>query len=83
MCYPVVISDTKSYLFPTICQPRLVYGLDAFDLNNNMMKQIENAQGGIMQRLCGIPKCSHHTVITTIKYNYAYKISNLNVYTNF
>ena len=30
MCYPVVISDTKSYLFPTICQPRLVYGLDAF-----------------------------------------------------
>jgi len=54
-----------------------------FDLNNNMMKQIENAQGGIMQRLCGIPKCSHHTVITTIKYNYAYKISNLNVYTNF
>ena len=53
-----------------------------FDLNNNMMKQIENAQGGIMQRLCGIPKCSHHTVITTIKYNYAYKISNLNVYTN-
>ena len=83
MCYPVVISDTKSYLFPTICQPRLVYGLDAFDLNNKLMKQIENAQGGIMQRLCGIPKCSHHTVITGIKYNYAYKISNLNVYTNF
>ena len=77
------MSDTMSYLFRTICQLTLLYCLNAFDLNNNMMKTFENAQGGIMQRLCGIPKCSHHTVITTIKYNYAYKISNLNVYTNF
>ena len=61
MCYPGVMSDTKSYLFRTICQPTLLYGLDAVDLNKNMMKKLENAQGGIMKRVCGIPKRSHHT----------------------
>ena len=76
------MSDIMSYLFRTICQPTLLYCLNAFDLNNNMMKTFENAQGGIMQRVCGIPKRSHNTVITGIKYIYAYKIINLNVYVN-
>jgi len=61
MCYPGVMSDTTPYLFPTICQPTLLYGLDAVDLNNNMIKTLENAQGGIMKRVCDIPKRSHHT----------------------
>ena len=58
---PGVMSDTKSYLFCIICQPTLLYGLDAVDLNNNMIKKLENAQGGIMKRVCGIPKRSYHT----------------------
>jgi len=64
MCYPGVMSDTKSYLFRTICQPTLLYGLDAVDLNNNMIKTLENVQGGIMKRVCGIPKRSHHTQLS-------------------
>jgi len=48
-------------MFRTICQSTLLYSLDAVDLNNNMIKKLENAQGGIMKRVCGIPKRSHHT----------------------
>jgi hypothetical protein len=61
MCYPGVMSDTKSYLFRSVCQPTLLYGLDAVNININMMKKLENTQGGIMKRVCGIPKRSHHT----------------------
>ena len=29
MCYPGTMSDAKSYLFRSICQPTLLYRLDA------------------------------------------------------
>ena len=61
MCYPGVMSNTKSYLFRTIGQSTLVYGRDAVDLNNNMMKQLENGIAGMIKRVCCIPKRSHHT----------------------
>jgi len=53
------MSDTKSYLFYSICQPTLLYGLDAVNININMVKKIENMQGSIMKRVCGIPNHSH------------------------
>ena len=61
MCYPGTMSDTKSYLFQSICQPTLLYGLDAVNLSSSMIKKLENVQGSIMKRVCGIPKRSHHT----------------------
>jgi len=66
MCYLGVMSDTKSYLFRAICQPTILYSLDAVDLNNNMIKKLENEQGGIMKRVCGIPKRSHHTQLLQV-----------------
>jgi len=55
------MSDTKSDVFRFICQPTLLYDIDAINVNINMMKKIENTQGGIMRRVCGISKRSHHT----------------------
>ena len=61
MCYPGTMSDTKSYLFQSICQPTRLYGLDAVNLSSSMIKKLENVHGSIMKRVCGIPKRSHHT----------------------
>jgi len=63
MCYPGLASETKSHLFKTICQPTLMYGLDPVPISNAMVKQLENTQGAIMKRVCGIPKRSHHLLL--------------------
>ena len=36
MCYPGIMSDAKSYLYRSICQPTLMYGLDAINLSAPM-----------------------------------------------
>ena len=61
MCYPGIMSDAKSYLYSSICQPTLMYGLDAINLSAPMLKKLQNTQGSIIKRVCGIPKRSHHT----------------------
>jgi len=39
MCYPGVMSDTKSDLFRFICQSTLLYCLDVVNINISKMKQ--------------------------------------------
>ena len=52
MCYPGVMSNTKSYLFHSICQSTLLYCLGVVNININMMKHFnENTQSSIMKRL--------------------------------
>ena len=48
-------------MYRTIYQPTLLYGLDAIPLNHDMSNKLENCQGGIMKRVCGIAKRSHHS----------------------
>ena len=55
------MSDTKSYLYRYICQPTLMYGLDAINFSAPVLNKLQNTQGSIMKRVCGIPKRSHHT----------------------
>ena len=51
MCYPGLASDTKSYLFKTICQPTLMYGLDAISVSDASIRKMDSTQGSIMKRL--------------------------------
>ena len=50
----------------SICQPTVLCGLDAINKNINLMKTLENTQGCKMKRVCGIPKCSHHTQLLQV-----------------
>jgi hypothetical protein len=61
MCYPGLASETKSYLYTSICQPTLLYGLDSVHLTNAMMQKIDSCQGSIIKRVCDLPKRSHHS----------------------
>jgi hypothetical protein len=61
MCYPGLATETKSYLYRTICQPTLTYGLDAISASEGLLRQMDSTQGCIMKRVCGIPKRSHHS----------------------
>jgi len=62
MCYPGVMSDTKYYLFHSICQQTLLYGLDVVNININMMEKMgKNAVWINEKSICDIPKRPHHT----------------------
>ena len=61
MCYLGIMSDAKSYLYRYICQTTLMYGLDAINLSAPVLTKLQNTQGSIMKRVCGIQKRSHHT----------------------
>ena len=43
------MSDAKSYLYRSICQPTLMYGLDAINLSAPLLKKLQNTQGSIMK----------------------------------
>ena len=49
------------HVFKSVCQPTLMYGLDAISLSKSSLKQLESAQAGIVKQVCGLPKRHHHT----------------------
>ena len=62
------MSDTKSYLFRTICQPTLLYDLGAVDLNNSMMKKKWKYAKCYNEKIMWYPQTfAPYTVITSIK----------------
>jgi hypothetical protein len=61
MCYPGLASDTKAYLYKTICQPTLLYGLDYLPVSDGLIRKMDSTQGSIMKRVCGLAKRSHHS----------------------
>ena len=62
MCYPGIISDAKSYLYRSICQPTLMYGLDAINLSAHMLKKLQNTQGSIIKRVWHSETLTPHAV---------------------
>ena len=50
MCYPGIMSDAKSYLYRSICQPNLMYGLDAINLSAPILTKLQNTLGSIMKK---------------------------------
>ena len=51
MCYPGLQSNTKSYLYKTICQPTLMYAAEALPFSDTLINKLQNTQGSIMKRV--------------------------------
>lgn len=56
LAYPGCSSDVKSYIWNTICQPVLLYGLDSISISSKFLKQLETVQGNLVKQSLGISK---------------------------
>jgi hypothetical protein len=61
MSYPGLASDVKAYLWKTIGIPMMSYGMETVPLSEQNIKTLRSAQGGVIKRVMGIPKRSHHS----------------------
>ena len=58
MGYPGCSASIKSYLWKTMCQPVLLYGLECFNLPGRCLKDLETCQGNLVKQSLGFSKRS-------------------------
>ena len=58
MGYPGCSASIKSYLWKTMCQPVLLYGLECFNLPGRCFKDLETCQGNLVKQSLGFSKRS-------------------------
>jgi len=61
MAYPGAATDIKSYLWKSVCQPVLMYGLDGIPLYKNCITCMDTTQGNVVKQSLGPNKRVHIT----------------------
>ena len=61
LCYPGLSTETKVFLWKSVCQPTLTFALECCTLDKESLTKLESAQGTLVKGFCGISKRSHHT----------------------
>ena len=59
MSYPGLASDAKAYIWNTMCQPILLYGMDCIPLSNTGKHKLASTQGNLLKQSLGLNKRSH------------------------
>ncbi len=58
LCYPGLSTNTKVYLWKTICSPILTYGCDTLKIGSTDMNRLEVLQGNLLKQVLGLSKKS-------------------------
>ena len=66
MAYPGSATEVKAYLWNTMCQPVLSYGLETINLKNNTIKRLEILQGNLLKQALGFSKTARSTNLMKI-----------------
>ena len=61
LSYPGLNSEVKAFLWNSIGNPILLYGMEAIATNKSDMEVLKTTQGNIIKRITGINKRSHHS----------------------
>ena len=61
LCYPGLSTESKVYLWKTVCVPSLTYGCEAVALSDRHISLMESCQGSLVKQFSGIGKRSHHS----------------------
>ena len=61
LSYPGLNSEVKSFLWNSIGNPILLYGMESVALSRNDLNTLKTTQGNIIKRIMGINKRSHHS----------------------
>ena len=61
LAYPGCDSNVKAYLFKTMCQPVLTYGLDALSISKASLNNLETVQGNLVKQALGLNKHAKST----------------------
>jgi len=59
--YPGLSTGTKTFLYNTVVQPTLLYGMECISLSAANLKALNSLQGEVMKRVCGFNSRSHHS----------------------
>lgn len=62
--YPGLNTDVKMYLWNTMGVPTMLYGAEAINLCHNDVNKMASCQGTNVKRCLGIPKRSHHSLLS-------------------
>ena len=72
MVYPGATSDVKCYLWKSICNPVMMYGLDCINIDTRNMKKL---QGNLVKQSMGLSKRAHTTeLMASLNINKIYDI---------
>lgn len=58
MAYPGLATEVKTYIWNSMCQPILLYGMNCINLNRNSLKKLETTQCNLLKQSLGFGKYS-------------------------
>ena len=61
MSYPGATPGVQAYLYKSICQPTLTYGLESMNCSKAQMQKLDSTQGKLIKQSRGLSKRSHNT----------------------
>ena len=61
MAYPGCASEVKTYLWNTMCQPVLLYGLESIHVSDKYSRQLETCQANLVKQCMGFSSRSRST----------------------
>ena len=61
MSYPGATPGVQAYLYKSICQPTLTYGLESMNCSKAQMQKLDSIQGKLIKQSLGLSKRSHNT----------------------
>ena len=61
LSYPGLSSEVKAFLWNSVGNPILLYGMESIAITKGDMKVLKTTQGNIIKRITGINKRSHHS----------------------
>jgi hypothetical protein len=80
MVYPGATSDVKCYLWKSICNPVMIYGLDSINIDKRNMQRLETLQGNLVKQSMGLSKRVHTTeLMASLNINKISSIVNRNI----
>jgi len=68
MSYPGCASNVKSYLWRSICQPVLLYGMECVNISSGSLKTLESTQSTLLKQCLGLNKRSKSSHILQALY---------------
>ena len=63
MSYPGAPPEVQAYIFKSICQSTLTYGMECMEYSAVQMRRMESIQGRLIKQCLGLGKRSHNTAI--------------------
>ena len=86
LSYPGLNSDVKSFLWKSIGNPILLYGMESVAMSKNDINILKSTQSNIIKRIMGFNKRSHHSkLLKALKISsieHMLKINALRLYKN-